>query len=437
MALMSMNNLHKNHFSCIILAAGRGTRMKSALPKVMHKLAGLPLISHVVRAVSPLSPQKTVIVTAPNMQTVRDAVANVVFAVQDKQLGTAHSVGCALPELTGFTGSILVLCGDTPLIETGTLQKMLQAAESSEIVVLGMRMSNPTGYGRLLVDESGKLQGIIEEKDASCAQKQINLCNSGVMVVNGAYLPNLLKKVGNNNASNEYYLTDIVAIAGNSDLRASVVEARAEELMGINTRAQLAEAEKILQQKLRVQAMENGVTFTAPETVFLQVDTKIAADVIIQPNVIFGKGVTVETGVEIRSFSHIEGAHIKTGATIGPFARIRPNSVIGENSHIGNFVELKNTTLHKGAKINHLSYIGDAEVGAKANVGAGTITCNYDGVSKHKTKIGAGAFIGSNASLVAPVTIGDGAVVGAGSVITNDIPAQTLAIARARQVNKE
>lgn len=434
---MTQNNIK---FSSIILAAGKGTRMKSALPKVMHRLAGAPLISHVLAAVSPLSPEKIIAVIAPDMDMVTDSVRktteNASFIMQNQQLGTGHAVACAKHELAGYHEKILILYGDTPLITTGTLEKMLEAAQYSEIVVLGMNIENPTGYGRLIVDDSERLEEIIEEKDASAEQKQITLCNSGVMAVSGKYLFELLEKLTPNNQAGEYYLTDIVAIAGDMGLHSRVVVADAGELAGINTRAQLAAAEQVLQDKLRATAMENGATMIDPKSVFLQVDTRIASDVIIHPNVIFGAGVVVESGVEIRAFSHIEGAHIKSGAIIGPFARLRVGSVVGENAHVGNFVELKNTNLGDGAKANHLSYVGDAVVGAGANIGAGTITCNYDGKNKHKTTIGAGAFIGSNSALVAPVTIGKNAVVGAGSVITQDVPDNMLAIERGLQINK-
>ncbi len=414
--------------------------MKSALPKVMHRLAGAPLISHVLAAVSPLSPEKIIAVIAPDMDMVTDSVRktteNASFIMQNQQLGTGHAVACAKHELAGYHEKILILYGDTPLITTGTLEKMLEAAQYSEIVVLGMNIENPTGYGRLIVDDSERLEEIIEEKDASAEQKQITLCNSGVMAVSGKYLFELLEKLTPNNQAGEYYLTDIVAIAGDMGLHSRVVVADAGELAGINTRAQLAAAEQVLQDKLRATAMENGATMIDPKSVFLQVDTRIASDVIIHPNVIFGAGVVVESGVEIRAFSHIEGAHIKSGAIIGPFARLRVGSVVGENAHVGNFVELKNTNLGDGAKANHLSYVGDAVVGAGANIGAGTITCNYDGKNKHKTTIGAGAFIGSNSALVAPVTIGKNAVVGAGSVITQDVPDNMLAIERGLQINK-
>lgn len=430
-----------NNFSCIILAAGKGTRMKSAMPKVMHCLAGMPLISHVVTALLPLAPEKTVVVVAENMESVKQAVGkidgNIKFAVQSEQLGTGHAVRTTQMEFVGYAGKILILYGDTPLITAGTLERILADTQSAEIVVLGMRLSNPTGYGRLLTDASGQLEEIIEERDATPEQKAINLCNSGVMAVSGKYLFALLEKLTPNNNAGEYYLTDIVALADDMGLHCHVVEASdSAELAGINTRAQLASAEAVMQQILRAKIMENGVTLIDPASVYLRADTKIAADVIIHPQVVFGAGVTVESGVEIRSFSHIEGACIKANAIVGPFARLRIGSVVGENAHVGNFVELKNTKLGDGANANHLSYIGDSDVGVGANIGAGTITCNYDGVNKHKTTIGAGAFIGSNSSLVAPVVVGAGAVVGAGSVITQDVPDGALAIERSLQINK-
>lgn len=439
-----MTNQYKNkfthNFACVILAAGKGTRMKSAMPKVMHRLAGMPLVSHVATTLAPLSPEKTIVVIAPDMDAVKQAVSkvdsNAKFAVQGEQLGTGHAVRTAQSEFAGYSGKILVLYGDTPLITRQTLEKILEAAQSAEIVVLGMRMSNPSGYGRLLVDAGGQLEEIIEERDAAPEQKKINLCNSGVMAVSGKYLFTLLEKLTANNNAGEYYLTDIIALADDMGLHCRVVEADASELAGINTRGQLAEAEAVMQQRLRVRAMENGVTLVDPASVYLQADTEIASDVIIHPQVVFGGGVVVESGVEIRSFSHIEGARIKENAIVGPFARLRTGSVIGKNAHVGNFVELKNTELGDGAKANHLSYVGDSEVGAGANIGAGTITCNYDGVNKHKTTIGAGAFIGSNSSLVAPVVIGAGAVVGAGSVITQDVPDGALALERSPQINK-
>ncbi len=427
-------------FACVILAAGKGTRMKSALPKVMHKLAGFSLISHVIDAISPLSPEKTVVVIAEHMDSVKKNVADIdgqaKFVIQTEQLGTGHAVRSTKAELGGYTGKVLILCGDTPLIKTETLEKLLEASQSAEIVVLGMRLANPYGYGRLLVDAGGQLEEIIEERDATPEQKSINLCNSGIIAVSGKYLFSLLDKLTNNNNAGEYYLTDIIALADDAGLHCHVVEADESELSGINTRTQLAKAEEVMQWRLREKAMAEGVTMIDPASVFLRADTKIAPDVIIHPQVIFGDNVVVEPDVEIRSFSHIEGAQIKSGAIIGPFARLRTGSIIGKNAHIGNFVELKNTRLGDGAKANHLSYVGDSEVGEKANIGAGTITCNYDGANKHKTIIGTGAFIGSNSSLVAPVSIGAGAVIGAGSVITQDVPDNSLALERSQQINK-
>ncbi len=441
---MTDQNKHKisGGFSCVILAAGKGTRMKSDLPKVMHRLAGQPLISHVLAACSPLAPEKTVVVVAPGMDLVKQEVAagdkNTEIAVQSEQKGTGHAVLCSKGFFAGYKGKILVLYGDTPLIATKTLESLLDSARSHEIVVLGMRMDNPFGYGRLISDENGRLEEIIEERDATDEQKAINLCNSGIMAVSGDRLFALLEQITPNNNAGEYYLTDIVALANDAGLHCQVVEAHdASELAGINTRVQLASAENVLQNKLRIQMMENGVTLIDPQSIYFRTDTRVAPDVIIHPQVVFGAGVTVESKVEIRSFSHIEGAYIKEGAIVGPFARIRPQSNIGRDAHVGNFVEIKNTMLGDGAKANHLSYIGDSEVGAAANIGAGTITCNYDGVKKHKTTIGAKASIGSNSSLVAPVTIGEGAVTGAGSVITQDVPKGALALGRARQVNKE
>lgn len=437
---MTKQNKNIPQFSCVILAAGKGTRMKSTLPKVMHKLAGVPLISHVLSALLPLSPEKTVVVMAGHMDSVKQTVEKIEsktkFVIQTEQLGTGHAVSSTRSEFAGYAGRILILCGDTPLITTETLEKLLTASQSAEIVVLGMRMKNPYGYGRLLVDANGQLEEIIEERDANEEQKSINLCNSGMMAVSSKYLFSLLDKLTRNNNAGEYYLTDIVANADDIGLHCHVVEADESELSGINTREQLASAEAVMQWRLRKQAMLSGVTMIDPASVFLRADTKISPDVVIHPQVVFGDDVKIESGAEIRSFSHIEGAHIKSGAIIGPFARLRTGSVIGENAHIGNFVELKNTKLGDGAKANHLSYVGDSEVGEKANIGAGTITCNYDGVNKHKTRIGAGAFIGSNSSLVAPVSVGAGAVIGAGSVITQDVPENSLALERTQQITK-
>jgi len=435
-----MTNEYKYKFASLILAAGKGARLRSALPKVMHQVAGVPMIGHVMMTLGALKPEKTVLVIAPHMDSVRETALaydqTCAIAVQDKQQGTGHAVQCAETAMKDYAGPVLILYGDTPLITPQTLIKVLSAIESSDIVILGMRLADPTGYGRLITDSSGQIEEIIECRDATPEQKKTTLCNSGVMAVKGKHLFSLLKTLRPNNAAGEYYLTDIVSEADSHNLHCHVVEAEAIELAGINTRAQLADAEKIMQQRLRASAMEQGATLIDPTSTFFSMDTKLGQDVVVHPHVVFGPGVTVADNVEIRSFSHIEGAQIERKAIIGPYARLRPGSVIGEGAHVGNFVELKKTKLGKGAKANHLSYVGDADVGAGANIGAGTITCNYDGTNKFNTVIGEYAFIGSNTSLVAPVTVGDGAIVGAGSVITEDVEADALAIARAPQVNK-
>lgn len=431
---------HKYKFASLILAAGKGARLRSRLPKVMHRVAGVPMIGHVMMTLGALKPEKTVLVVAPHMHSVREAALHYdgkcVFAEQDKQQGTGHAARCAEASLKDYAGPILILFGDTPLIMPQTLIRVLSAMESADIVVVGMRLADPTGYGRLITDSSGQIEEIIECRDATPEQKQITLCNSGVMAVKGRHLFALLETLKPNNAAGEYYLTDIVSEADSKGLHCHVVEADAVELAGINTRAQLAEAEKAMQQRLRARAMEEGATLVDPASIFLSMDTKLGQDVVVHSHVVFGPGVSVADNVEIRSFCHLEGARVESHAIIGPYARLRPGSVIGEGAHVGNFVELKKTRLGKGAKANHLSYVGDAEVGAGANIGAGTITCNYDGANKFNTVIGEGAFIGSNTSLVAPVTVGDGAIVGAGSVITEDVEPDALAIARAMQVNK-
>ena len=430
----------KASFSTIILAAGKGTRMRSRLPKVLHKMAGKPLVTHIIASAVPLAPAQIIAVIAPNMEDVQTVCYREFppceFAIQMSQKGTGDAVRAALPALAKCD-YVLVLTGDTPLVRSETLRALLDKATMCDIAVLGMRVENPTGYGRLITDKNGNLEAIVECKDANAAEKKITLCNSGIMVIRMKYLADLLAKLSTSNASKEYYLTDIIAVANQKKLRAMVVEAAdSSELMGINTRAQLAAAEAMLQQRLRAAAMEHGATLIDPHTVFFAADTQLGEDVLVHPFVVFGAGVTVGNNVEIRSYSHIEGAAIEDGAIIGPFARLRPGTTIEENAHVGNFVELKATRLGRGAKANHLSYVGDAEVGAGANIGAGTITCNYDGVNKYKTTIGSRAFIGSNSSLVAPVTIGADAMVGAGSVITEDIAAGALAIARATQIIK-
>ena len=413
----------------VILAAGKGTRMKSALPKVMHKIAGLPMLGHVIKTAEALAPQKIVVVAAPDQVDVfRTVVGTHDIVIQTEQLGTGHALRAAESVLQNFTGNILVLYGDVPLVRTETLEKLLAKKQNSIVGVLGFRAANPFGYGRLITT-ADRLTAIIEEKDASTDEKEINVCNSGLMVISAPHLWELLTALKNDNQQKEYYLTDVARASGN----ACFIATHEAEVMGVNDRAQLAAAEQAFQNRRRQEFMLAGVTLRQPETVLFSYDTQIAADVTIGANVVFGPGVVIERGAEILPFSHLENCIIRSEARIGPFARIRPGSVIGKDARIGNFVEIKNSKIGEGAKANHLAYIGDATVGTEANIGAGAITCNYDGIYKHETQIGRGAFIGSNSALVAPVTIGEGAMIGAGSVITKDVPPGALATARATQ----
>ncbi|MFL2687421.1 MAG: bifunctional UDP-N-acetylglucosamine diphosphorylase/glucosamine-1-phosphate N-acetyltransferase GlmU [Alphaproteobacteria bacterium] len=427
----------KKTIAAIILAAGKGTRMKSATPKVLHPLAGKPMVAHVLDSVASLSPTKTVVVVGPGMDDVIAAVSPNPTATQEKQLGTASAVQSTKEFVQGVgVDTVLVLYGDTPLIKAETLSAMLQArTEGATLVVLGFTPAEPGSYGRLKLNADGGLEAIVEMQDASEAERAIGLCNSGVMAVDGAYLFDLIEKVGNNNAKGEFYLTDIVALARARKLACAVVEAPAAELMGVDSRAALAQAEAVWQVQRRTQAMDEGATLLDPASVWFSHDTVLGADVTLGPNIFFGPGVSVADNVEVRAFSHLEGVRVEEGAIVGPFARLRPGAVIGKEAFVGNFVEIKNAVLGDGAKASHLSYIGDAMVGDKANIGAGTITCNYDGYSKHQTIIGKTAFIGSNTCLVAPVSVGDGAVVGAGSTVVSDVGADALAIARGKQIN--
>lgn len=422
----------------IVLAAGQGTRMKSALPKVLHAVGGRPMLLHVVSTAQAAGAGRIAVVVSPVTPEAGAAAQTLAphagIFVQDRQLGTAHAVLAAAPAFTGFDGDILVLYGDTPLIAPETLLRLRKAlAGGAALAVLGFHAADPHGYGRLLLDANGRLAAIREERDASEEERAITLCNSGVMAFRARVLSSLLPRIGNQNAKGEYYLTDAVALCRGENLPMQVVVAAEAEVLGVNDRAQLAIAEAVLQGRLRARAMAGGATLIAPETVTFAFDTAIGQDCLIEPHVFFGPGVTVGNGVHIRAFCHIEGARIEDGATIGPFARLRPGTHAGWGSRIGNFVEIKNAEIEAEAKINHLTYVGDARVGAKANVGAGVITCNYDGQRKHHTDIGAGAFIGSNSALVAPVKIGAGAYVGSGSVITGDVAPNALALARARQ----
>ncbi|MBT6095181.1 MAG: bifunctional UDP-N-acetylglucosamine diphosphorylase/glucosamine-1-phosphate N-acetyltransferase GlmU [Rhodospirillaceae bacterium] len=420
--------------AAIILAAGLGTRMKSDLPKVLHPLAGRPMILGLLESVAEIGAAPAVVVVSD--ERVADAVAPHPTARQGEQLGTGHAVLQARDALTGFDGNVLILFGADPLITPDTLQAMLarrRAEDAPGVVVLGFRPHDPALYGRLVCNDAGMLEGIVEARDATPSQLEIGLCNSGVMCVDGRLLFSLLDRVGNDNAKGEYYLTDIVALARADGLGCAVIEGDAEELIGIDDRIDLARAETIMQNRLRERAMQGGATLIDPASVTFSFDTSLGQDVTIGPNVVFGPGVDISNGVTIRPFCHIEGASVADGAVIGPFARLRPGAKLAENVRVGNFVEIKNATLETGAKVNHLTYVGDARVGEAANIGAGTITCNYDGFAKHFTDIGAGAFIGSNTALVAPVKIGDGAIIGAGSTIAKDVAGDALAVTRATQ----
>lgn len=425
----------------IVLAAGEGTRMRSTLPKVLHVVAGRTLLAHVLTALAKAGGTQTAVVVGPDREDVAAEAKRVAPSaqtfVQTERRGTAHAVLAAKEAIKKGAADVLVIFGDTPLILPETLARLRVALiDGTAVAVLGFRPADPTGYGRL-VTQGNELLAIVEEADATDEQRAITLCNGGLMAIAGKHALAILEKIGNANRKGEFYLTDAVAVARGMTLKAAALEVSEDEVSGINTKAQLAAAEAVTQQRLRVAAMEAGVTLVAPETVHLSADTKLGKDVTVEPYVVFGPGVTVEDGATIRSFSHLQGAHVGKGAIVGPYARLRPGAKLEENVHIGNFVEVKEALIEAGAKANHLAYIGDARVGAAANIGAGTITCNYDGAAKHRTDIGAGAFIGSNSSLVAPVKIGDGAYTGSGSVITKDVPAGSLALGRAQQVVKE
>lgn len=424
----------------IILAAGKGTRMKSDLPKVLHPVAQAPLVVHAMQAGAALNPTHTIIVAGHGAELVEKTVkahdpkARVVL--QTEQLGTSHAVDQARDALEGFDGDTIVLYGDTPFIRPDTLEAMVAARRNgADVVVLAFDTQEPGKYGRLVTD-GDRLLRIIEAKDASPDQLAITLCNSGVICADRAQLFELIAKVGNDNTQGEYYLTDIVGLANEAGLTCSAVTCSEQETLGINSRPELARAEAIWQAQRREQAMVEGATLTAPDTVYFAYDTQLGRDVLIEPHVVFGPDVHVADGVTLRAFSHLEGCRVETGAVVGPYARLRPGADIGPKVKIGNFVEVKKARLEDGAKVNHLSYVGDAHIGAGANVGAGTITCNYDGVNKHLTQIGAGAFIGSNTALVAPISVGAGALVSAGSTVTEDVPDEALALARSRQINK-
>jgi bifunctional UDP-N-acetylglucosamine pyrophosphorylase/glucosamine-1-phosphate N-acetyltransferase len=425
--------------AAIILAAGQGTRMKSSLAKPLHQVGGRSMLDWSLALADAVGAARRVVVWGRHSPDVkaRAEAAGAAAALQDPPMGTGHAVVCAKEALAGAKGQAVVLYADTPLIRPETVQRVFTALEEgAAVAVLGFEPEDPYGYGRLVENAQGGLEAIVEEKEATPEQRAIGLCNSGVMAASVEHLFDLLSEVTNDNARGEHYLTDIVAIARKRGLTCKAVRGEASEMLGVNSRGDLAAAEAAFQSRRRAEAMAAGVTLTAPGTVFFSHDTEIAADVTVEPNVVFGPGVRVEAGARIRAFSHLEGATVGAGAEVGPYARLRPGADLREGAKVGNFVEIKNAVLHEGSKANHLSYVGDAEVGAKANIGAGTITCNYDGFFKHRTVIGAGAFIGSNTSLVAPVTVGAGGFTASGSVITADVPEDALALARARQETK-
>ncbi len=423
--------------AAIILAAGKGTRMKSDLHKVLHPIAGRPMLHHLLASVDALDPALKVVVVGDKREQIEAAVGDATVVAQEPQLGTAHAALQARDALKGFDGDVLVMFGDVPLVRSETMRAML-AALSGDVAcaVLGFRPADPAAYGRIVAAPDATIEKMVEYKDADTIERSVTLCNSGLMAVRSADLWPLLDRVGNDNAAEEYYLPDIVMIANADGRRSVVVEASADEVAGINSRAELAAVEARWQAGKRQEMMAAGVTLLDPSTVWFAWDTQLGRDVVVEPSVFFGPGVSVGDSTTIHAFSHLEGATVAANAQIGPYARLRPGADIGEKAKVGNFVEVKNAKFGKGAKANHLSYIGDAEIGAGANIGAGTITCNYDGFFKYKTVIGEGAFVGSNSALVAPVTVGAGAIVAAGSVVTKDVAADALALVRPEQTEK-
>ena len=425
----------------IVLAAGQGTRMKSDTHKVLHPVAGRPMLLHLLASAAELAPERVVVVAGARAEQVEAAVAPLGHrvALQAEQLGTGHAVSQAQGALEGFEGDVLVLYGDVPLVEAATMRRMLDrlaGRDAPAVVVLGFRPADPAAYGRVIADADGRIRRMVEFKDANEAERAETLCNSGLLAARADTLFALLDRVTNDNAAGEYYLPDVVMLADADGRASAVIEAEAAEVAGVNSRAELAAVEADWQARRRRRAMADGASLVAPDTVWFAHDTVLGRDVLVEQNVVFGSGVTVADGATIRAFSHLEGATVAAGAVIGPYARLRPGAVIGEDARVGNFVEVKKATLGRGAKANHLSYIGDAEVGARANIGAGTITCNYDGFLKYRTVIGEGAFVGSNSALVAPVAIGAGAIVGAGATVTADVPADALALVRPKQETK-
>ena len=428
--------------AAVILAAGQGTRMKSSLPKVMHAVGGRAMVDWSVDLARQVGCSKIVVIVHPSQKVLIDHLASlegdIGVAFQDPQLGTGHAVRCAERDLDAFDGDLVVLYGDSPLVPARAIEELFGAlADGAAIGVLGFDAAEPGAYGRLITSGHGELEAIVEAREATPDQLEVTLCNSGVMAGPAGTMFRLLQKVTNDNAKGEYYLTDLVGLARAEGARCQAVRCDEADLIGCDSKPDLAEAEAIFQARRRREALESGVTLVAPETVFFAYDTVIEPDVVIEPNVVFGPGVVVKSGAKIRAFSHLEGARVGPGASVGPFARLRPGAVLDQDAFVGNFVEVKNVHMAEGAKASHLSYLGDGSVGAGANIGAGTIFCNYDGFFKYRTEIGAGAFVGSNSALVAPVTIGAGALIGSGSVITKDVAPDALAVARGQQVERK
>jgi bifunctional UDP-N-acetylglucosamine pyrophosphorylase/glucosamine-1-phosphate N-acetyltransferase len=423
--------------AAIVLAAGKGTRMRSSLPKVMHPIGGRPMLSHLLSTVARAGIERVVVVVSPDMAEETRKLVDGQVAIQDPAQGTGHAAQCAMPALEGFEGTVLVLFGADPLVSTETLRRLIEARSSADapaIVVLGFRPEDPAQYGRLVIEPTGRLRKIVEFWDADEATRAIDLCNSGVIAADASMLSALLSRLSNDNAKGEYYLTDIVELACQEGTTCAVVEGDPSELIGIDTRSDLARAEAAFQQQARQRVLDGGATMTDPGSVWFCFDTEVGADVVIEPNVVFGPGVKIADHVTIKAFSHLEGCHVHPGAMVGPYARLRPGTDIGARAKIGNFVEVKKSEISPGAKVNHLTYIGDATVGENANIGAGTITANYDGFRKSKTEIGPDASIGSNAVLVAPVKIGRGATVGAGTVVREDVAADALRVTDTRSI---
>lgn len=422
-----------HYLSVLVLAAGKGTRINSQKSKVLHEIAGLPLVCHVIEAIKPLEPDNLVVVIAPGQEELGEIVNPASIRIQEKSLGTGDAVKAGLSNLKNLSGTVLVAFGADPMIMTSTLRRLISAreiADPPDVVVLGFRTENPDRYGRLVLDADGKLERIVEVSEAHTIDKPVELYNAGVMAVNGAKIIEFLEALSPENGKKEYYLTDIVRIALKKGGYAQVVEGEEEETLGVDSRADLAKAEAMMQERLRTKMLNNGVTLVSPETTFLSHDTIIGRDTIIHPNVVIGKNVDIGESVEIKSFSHLEGAIVSDEVVIGPYARLRPGTEIEKRAKVGNFVEIKKAKIGEGTKVNHLSYVGDADVGQEVNIGAGTITCNFDGIKKHLTVIGDGAFIGSNTSLIAPVEVGKNAIIGAGSTITMSVDDNAISVVR-------